>query len=211
MPSHSAASALIQLYGTKEYPGAPWNWEQWIKITGVKHGLFPAEDENLPEGMTREDCIDIQSYFREYIPLTTDQARLRFSTSSSHRGRQTWTKWVNKYWGSWGIHATVVKALNDHGVHPYSIVKNDSSTSDEWPSASMYSPMVIDTIAQELFGHEDDAFTPQDTLRKCFRKPLMHIVQRSWSTIRYKITSDKARMKALEAQAIASLQGELLF
>ncbi|KAF8871323.1 P-loop containing nucleoside triphosphate hydrolase protein [Infundibulicybe gibba] len=207
MPSHTAASALITLY----YPGGhPWDWPVWQELTGVRHGLFPPVDSDLPKNWTREDANDIESYFRQYRVLAKEEEKIKFATArrggSSHPGRQKWTAFVGKSWAKWGLHTKIVEGLRSHSIHPIQILLGEGSSNLEpWPNADQYVPMAIDTIGLALFGEE--AFAGAPLLPLQHRKPLAAIVQRSWSRIREQVRKDKGRLQEIEQAALAAFKG----
>ncbi|KIK51761.1 hypothetical protein GYMLUDRAFT_251819 [Collybiopsis luxurians FD-317 M1] len=215
MPSHTAASALIKLFFTDTHPSAisghPWDWPAWQEITGVKHGLFPSDDKLLPKGLTREDASDIYSYFRAYNDLDTEDKKIKFAISSRGTsaipGRKKWANWVGKNWDSWKIHAKIVECLHTHGIHPVTILIKEGSLDADWPSADMYLPKALETIAFALFGPEafgDDNDGKEHLLPTIFRRPLTIISQRSWDRIRRHISRDRNRLGDIEKAAIAS-------
>ena len=61
--------------------GAPWTFPQWQRLTRVSSGLFPADDDQLSEGWTRENANFIRSYFDQYNKHTKEDARINFSAA----------------------------------------------------------------------------------------------------------------------------------
>jgi len=199
MPTHTAASALISFHA---YNGAPWCWPRWQEITGVKHGLFPTDDAQLPKGWTRREAQEIQSYFYQYHQLSPDE-RIKFSVNSSSGqvvpGRSKWNSWVNSNWAKWGIHNSIVTILHDAGCYPLTIAATEGS-GDVWPDAGTYIPIILDDVALQLFGEE--AFSGSDRLPFLLRRPTTSIIQRSWATIRVRFNRDKARLPEIEQAAV---------
>ena len=66
MPSHTIHSTLTQMYFAKEHASALWDYPVWQELTGVHHGLFPADNNKLPAGWTRQTATDITSYFDQF-------------------------------------------------------------------------------------------------------------------------------------------------
>lgn len=211
MPSHTAASALVKLYALD---GAPWEWPTWQEITGIRHGLFSDDDSQLPRGWTRKDATDVQSYFRAYKQLPSEEKKLAFSVNtkgaaSAYPGREFWNHFVSRHWNSWGVHSIVVEELREWDIHPLNIVIRENGLNSPWPASDMFIPMVLDTLAMKLFGEE--AFPPGRTvLTTELRKCVQIIVQRSWNTIRVQVTSLKTRPQEIELVARAAFGGEPL-
>jgi TATA-binding protein-associated factor len=109
-------------------------------------------------------------------------------------------------WKKWHIHDVIIQGLRKCGVHPLNIMKAMNSF-DEWPSAELYVPKALDTIGQMLFG--DDAYMDAEAelLHPNLRKPLTHIIQRSWNAIRQKNKWDLLNMTKLREAAIGAVQG----
>jgi hypothetical protein len=211
MPSHTAASALVKLYSLN---GAPWSWPKWQEITRIHHGLFPDDDQHLPKGWTRKNARDVESYFHAYRLLSSEDKRIAFAVntkgSSSHPGREVWTAFVSNNWRLWGIHNLVVEELREWDVHPLSILVRENDVNAPWPTADVYLPMVLDTLALKLFGEEafpDGASVLTTDLRKC----LQIFVQRSWNTLRSQISGMKSRRNEIEASALSAFKGMRLF
>lgn len=211
MPSHTAASSLIKLFSID---GAPWQWPAWQERTGIFHGLFPNDDSHLPKGWTRQNSVDVQSYFRAYQILPSEEKKLAFSANtkkaSAYPGREFWNSFIAKKWDSWNIHTTIIQELKDFDIHPLNILISESNPDAPWPSADTYLPMILDSLALKLFGEE--AFTNgslilRPTLREAFRA----IPQRSWNTIRTQVRNMKKSPKEIEATALAAFKGKPKF
>ncbi|RDB19056.1 Transcription regulatory protein SNF2 [Hypsizygus marmoreus] len=206
MPSHTAASALVKLYSSK---GTPWEWSNWQDITKIRQGLFPDDDKNLPPGWTRKNAIDVQSYFRAYHQLPSEEKKIAFATNSkasAYPGREFWNAWVCRHWNSWGIHNFVVGELREWNVHPLNIlIREHHDVNVVWPTSDFYIPMILDSLAMKLFGEE--AFPDgSDVLTTELRKCLQIIAQRSWSTIRKQVGAMKSRRNEIEATALAAFK-----
>jgi hypothetical protein len=205
MPSHTAASALIKLFS---YDGAPWQWPAWQERTGVYHGLFPVDDSHLPKGWTRQNAVDVQSYFRAYQLLPTEEKKLAFSgntKASAYPGREFWNSFISKRWDSWNIHTAVIEELKESHIHPLDVIISENDLGAPWPQADMYLPMIIDSLALKLFGEE--AFPSNLILRPAMRDAFRAIPQRSWNTIRTQVKNMLKTPAAIEAAALAAFKG----
>jgi hypothetical protein len=210
MPSHTAASSLIQLYFCKGHEGAPWIWEQWQLITGIKHGLFPEDDRFLPYGWTRLDSDDICSYFNHYQSLDTEENKKKFVVGSRgggvFPGRDKWRAFINGNWEKWNVHDRIVRVLRDLHIHPISIMIEEGSL-EKWPSADTYLQIAVDGIASTLFGSE--SFGGREILPMDLRRTVIDIGQRSWARIRGKVNGDKKRLKQLDDLAMKAFNGRV--
>ncbi|KAF8054482.1 P-loop containing nucleoside triphosphate hydrolase protein [Lyophyllum atratum] len=178
--------------------------------TGVAYGLFPDDDKKLPRGWTRQNAVDVQSYFRAYSLLASEDKKVAFAVNdkggSKYPGREFWNNWVNRRWDSWGVHTMIVGVLRDLEMHPLDIIVRDEDI-DTWPSADHYIPAVIDPVALKLFGEE--AFPKNSTAVKSdLRAAIRILVQRCWNTMRVQISTMKSRPIEIEAAAKAAFQGE---
>jgi TATA-binding protein-associated factor len=156
MPSHTPSSALIKLYSIG---GAPWQWDAWKDRTGVRRGLFPSDDDYLPSGLSRQDAVDIESYFKAYQEQKSEDDKITFATktrgAAAYPGRKTWNTFISKNWNRWRIHMVIVEELKDWNVHPYDIVLRENLRSG-WPASDNFIPCILDTLGLRLFG--EDAF-----------------------------------------------------
>ena len=208
MPSHTAASALIKLYS---FDGAPWQWPAWQERTGIFHGLFPDDDSKLPKGWTRRDAIDVQSYFRAYHLLPSEDKKLAFAVkakgASAYPGREFWNSFILRKWDAWNIHTAVIEELREWGIHPLDILISENNIDAPWPAADSYLPIIIDSLALKLFGEE--AFpNGKLVLRPALREAFRIIPQRSWNTIRIQVNSMKNRPAEIEEAALAAFKGK---
>lgn len=211
MPSHTVASSLIKLFSLD---GAPWQWPAWQERTGIYHGLFPDDDSHLPKGWTRKNAIDVQSYFRAYQLLPTEDKKIAFAANakgaSSYPGREFWNSFVSRRWDSWNIHTAVIEELKEFDIHPLDILIAENNIDAPWPAAEMYLPMILDSLALKLFGEE--AFTGRAlVLGPVLRESFRGIPQRSWNTIRTQVQSMKKSPSDIEASALAAFKGRLSF
>ncbi|KAF8074473.1 P-loop containing nucleoside triphosphate hydrolase protein [Lyophyllum atratum] len=203
MPSHTGASALVKLYMLSY---APWSWPTWQEHTGVAHGLFPDDDKLLPRGWSRQNAINVQSYFKAYSLLPSEDKKIAFAVnskgSSKYPGREFWNAWVNRRWDSWGIHTLIIKVLKEIELHPVDIIARDDDL-DNWPSADNYIPAVVDDVGMRLFGEE--AFpSGSSVLSSSLRAAVRIIVQRTWNTLRLQVSTMKNRRNEIEATAKAA-------
>jgi hypothetical protein len=209
MPSHTASSALIKLFS---FNGAPWQWPAWQERTGIHHGLFPDDDSKLPKGWTRKDAVDVQSYFRAYHLLPTEEKKIAFAVNakggaSAYPGREFWNNFIFRKWDSWNIHTAVIEELKEWGIHPLDILISENSLDAPWPASDSYLPIILDSLAVKLFGEEafpNGSLVLRPTLREAFRI----IPQRSWNTIRIQVNTMKNRPVEIEAAAIAAFNGK---
>ena len=211
MPSQTAASALVKLYS---FNGAPWQWPIWQERTGIYHGLFPQDDSHLPKGWTRKNAVDVQSYFRAYQLLPNEEKKLTFSSktkgSSEYPGRDFWNGFIAKKWDSWNIHTAIIAELKEFDIHPLDILISENNIDAPWPSADMYLPIILDSLALKLFGEE--AFTNRTLiLGPALQEAFRAIPQRSWNTIRTQVQSMKRSLMEIEATALAAFKGKTRF
>lgn len=212
MPSHTAAHALVDLYCSLD--GAPWNWAAWRERTGVSHGLFPADDKDLPTGWTRQNATDVKTYFDAYGELPNVDKKRDFSTRSKggiqYPGREVWHSFVSRHWNRWGVHSAVVEELKEWDIHPLAILSREPSLDGVWPNSSQYIPKLLDTLGMKLFG--DEAFPANsETLGIEARTYLQPFAQRSWNSLRAQVNRLKTRRHEIEAQALATFKGDDLF
>lgn len=208
MPSHTAPSALMRLHSND---GAPWKWPTWQERTLILDGLFPEDDSKLPKGFTRQNALDVQSYFRNYHQIPSEDKKIAFAVNakgaSSFPGREFWNSFVFKNWNSWGIHAAVVEELKDMDIHPLDILIRENALDAPWPVSDNYLPMILDSLALKLFGEE--AFPQGSTvLGPSLRESVRIIAQRSWNTLRVQVNSLRNRPQEIEAAALAVFKGE---
>jgi hypothetical protein len=207
MPSHTAASALIKLYFLD---GAPWKWPAWQSRTKIKHGLFPSDDKHLPPGFSREDAVNVESYFKAYNSLSNEDDKIKFATKTkggaAYPGRRIWNDFVTKNWGTWALHTVIVTELKDANVHPQDILLREPGV--PLPPAEFYVPLILDSLGSKLFGEEafpnDSDLLPTD-LRLC----LKIIVQRSWGKIRRQLSVLKSKAATIEKNARDAFQGDV--
>jgi TATA-binding protein-associated factor len=207
MPSHTAAEALIRLHADG---GSPWMWPVWQERTGIIHGLFPPDDQHLPKGWSREDANDIKSYFHQYIQIDDERARIKFARGTNDGavpGRKKWAQFVAKNWPKWDIHALIVEGLLKNNVHPISLlIESGSLDPKNWPLATLYVPIALDTIGLLVFGSE--AFNDSEILPLERRICLTYFVQRSWARLREKVAADRKRLDETETAALKAFDSK---
>jgi hypothetical protein len=204
MPSPTPASALAQLYNSG---AAPWNWDSWKDITGIRHGLFPENDADLPKGMARRDSDDILSYFTAYNALPSETAKFRFASGKGGvkaPGRTTWNEYIRRNYNKWGINGHVVQALNKANAHPVKQMLGENNL-DDWPSSDQLLPQALNEIGLALFG--TDAINPEtENVYGFLRAPTLHIAQRAWSTLNKKFNRDRGKLQEYEKAAQLSFE-----
>lgn len=205
MPSHSIHSALIKLF---YLDGAPWGWPVWQGLTGVKHGLFPEDDSQLPQGISRQDALEVLSYFNQYQALPTEDQKIKFTNQRQGTmvsGRNKWRSWITAGWKTWKIHAIIEEVLTSEGLHPVTLMLT-SDDMEAWPPSDMYVPIALDAVALALFGEE--SMDSSGRLAAKYRTATQHLVQRSWITLHKQSNRNKARLAALEEAATKAFNGQ---
>jgi hypothetical protein len=205
MPSPTPASALAQLY---RHGGAPWNWDTWKDITGIRHGLFLEDNAKLPKGITRRDSKDISSYFTAYNALPSEGAKFNFASGKGGErapGRTIWNEYVSKNYSKWGINGLVNQALNRANAHPVKQMLGENNL-DDWLSSDHLLPQALNEIGLALFG--TDSINPEtDNIYGFLRTPTLHIAQRAWSTILKKFNRDRKKLREYESVAEKAFEG----
>ena len=117
----------------------PWAFPQWQRLTRVSFGLFPANDDQFPEGWTQSETF-IRSYFGQYNKHTKEDADINFSAARNLNGAQVpgrkshWRNWVTKVIKDSGVHRIITQVLMENSLHPLTICLNSRSGSlDFWP------------------------------------------------------------------------------
>jgi hypothetical protein len=201
MPSHTAASALIELYNNASIPGAPWGWPTWQKITGVKKGLFPENDCDLPPGWTRQDALDIHSWF--LLCKQTGNQTGHSEIGAAMPGKARWIRFIQSKWESWQIHDIIVMQLREQRVHPIQIVINEGSLTS-WPKADGYVAAAMEHVGLAIFG--SDSLGTEDIFPFAVRRCLGVFIQRSWTRIRERLQKDRGLLVDLEESALAAFK-----
>ncbi|KAH6899432.1 P-loop containing nucleoside triphosphate hydrolase protein [Coprinopsis sp. MPI-PUGE-AT-0042] len=201
MPSHTPPSCLIKLYHAVE--GAPWIYEEWQGLTGVRFGLFPEDDQHLPHGWTRKNADDVKKYFELYQKEKSEDDKIRFASYRRKKGhvdplpgRVFWREWVtSNYTTHWKIHTVVKDALTDANIHPVQLLVeyDDLETS---PSSEHYLPGIIDTIAPILFGTA--SLDNGNRLLRELRTPTVALLGRTWALALRSMAGRRKAMAKLE-------------
>ena len=106
----------------------------------------------------------------------------------------------------WKIHSKISDVLTTEELHPLTIMANDSDGSSPWPQGDLYIPLIVDAVAQNLFG--DDCMDQSGRLAGQYRPLIQYIVQRTWINISKQTKRNKARLEALEAAATKAFDGK---
>lgn len=225
MPTHSIHGALTSMY---EFSEAPWNFPRWKELTGVKHGLFPKDDGDLPNGWTREEATLVEGYFITYLKQKTETKRLSAASSRTGNvaGRNLWRTWVTRCWKESGIHAIISKCLTDKKLHPLQVAlaANDSSiVSSQRLSlhakahplnipieANYLLQLVVDAAALAILG--PDALDPNtDRIHILLRTCFTVLVQRCWINNKTGFVREVQKMAKLEVQVTEAFESEPIF
>ncbi|KAF8958916.1 hypothetical protein BDZ97DRAFT_1636073, partial [Flammula alnicola] len=199
MPSHTVPSALVSLF--LEGDGAPWKYTIWKELTGVRNGLFPSDDSQLPRNWTRADADSISSYFSQYSNVVGEDARIRFSSSRNGAiipGRDLWRAWVTSNWGKWKMHSRIAELLTARDIHPLALYSKNPDLKNKQVSNS-YLPLILDDIGALVYGA--DALDGRGLLPYSLRVSTQQLAQRTWSTLTKQISRSKIKFASLEAAA----------
>ena len=211
MPTHTVSSALIKLYYA--VPGAPWIYPAWQDITGVRHGLFPAEDDKLPPGWTRKMANAVDSYFDQYSKAKTEDDKIKFAAKKKKKndtdpveGRPLYNDWVVSHYSPiWKVHNAITSAFKDCQVHPLQIMASNDDFST-FPGSSSYLPYALDRVALLLLGKE--ALDKSSRLLLPLREPMLILLQRTWENSRKQTGRNKNALVKLEQKAVAAFEGK---
>lgn len=210
MPSHTVHSALLQMYWDDS--GAPWKFPLWQEITGVRHGLFPADDALLPRGWTREMASLIASYFDQYKNQGSEDQKIQFSSGLRNAnqvpGRALWKKWVTETWRLLKMHARITEVLVQENLHPLTIALSSRSGSLEWPKATTYVPLAINPVGRTLFGV--DCLDSHSHVYDELRTTISGVIVRTWINVNNQTKRSKVRIINLEKEAIEAFESKLL-
>lgn len=211
MPSYTLANGLIKLYHA--VPGAPWIYPTWQDVTGVRHGLFPTDDDKLPHGWTREIAKEVEIYFSQYSRKNERQRqafagkKLKKGEKDSVAGRTLFGNWVSSQYGTWKVHALVIKVLNERHLHLIQIMASNDCLS-EFPLSGTYLPMAIDDLAEALFGLE--SLDASGLLLNRLRGGTLILLQRTWENCRKQTKRSKQRLENCEKKALEAFDCEQL-
>ncbi|TFK16555.1 hypothetical protein FA15DRAFT_424480, partial [Coprinopsis marcescibilis] len=178
MPTHTIPSGFIKLY--QAIPGAPWDYEQWKSITGVRRGLFHQDPSLLPSGWTPQTAEDVSIYFELYTNQRNEEQRRRFAASRKSvahdnvRGRAVWRDFILEGVKIWDIHGIISRALSDNLLHPFQHMKANKLR--ELP-ASFHMVDSLHAIGGALFG--DEALDDLGRLLQPLREGTLIIAQRA--------------------------------
>jgi TATA-binding protein-associated factor len=189
MPTHTIHCALTQMF--HDYKEAPWNFDTWKELTGVRHGLFPNDDEQLPARWTCQTSNKIGSYFDRFHALKTEDQKHKFSSAKADSqmvpGRQAWRDWVTKGWKSWNIHGRIIDVLRSEGLHPYALAAELNS----WPDASEWVSLAIDPVGTSLFG-EQCYSAHKERVDPTLRPTIKALITRTWIALYTSFKRSKA-------------------
>lgn len=209
MPSHTIHSALAQMYFAKEHARAPWDYPVWQELTGVRHGLFPADDDKLPAGWTRQTATDIASYFDQFRAIELEEEKIKFSSmkdkSQMVPGRKAWKEWVTKLWKKAKMHDKIIKVFAEQEMHPYQLMQADSSAA--WPDALVFIPLMIESVGLAIFGEEAFSLRPV-IVHVDLRNPVRAVMTRSWITLNTSLGRMKKKIAVLEDEANKAFEGK---
>jgi TATA-binding protein-associated factor len=180
---------------------APWHYPRWQELTGIRHGLFPAEDSLLPFDWTREVANSIHSYLDVFSKKGTQQARAKSSKAMKLPGRTLWVQFCVKIWDLLEIHSRISLTLAENMHHITSVQHTPN-----WPFSSFYNPEVLGSVGVELFGV--DAL--DDIARRDLKlgSSLVLIISNTWINLR--ILHEGARNAAfhMKRAAVKSFKGK---
>lgn len=221
MPSHTVASALIQLFlNTTEdnLNGAPWTFDKFKTITGISHGLFPEEDAHLPKSWTREQSQLVRSYFDQYARIPSETAKITFAVGRKGvvPGREIYRTFITELWRTSRMHDRITKILSVEGLHPITLamipekgwVHDANDKGLGLPKSLNYIPLAVDPVARALFGFE--ALDRSGRLPETFRGPVQTLIQRTWTNIRNQTKRSLDKIGGAEEEARKAFAGDLL-
>jgi len=190
--------------------GAPWNYTGWKELTGVRHGLFPKADNQLPVRWTRQKAINISSYFDQFRAFTTATERIKFASQAPGKdvqlvsGRKEWRDWVTKLWKDCRIHEKIIDVLLAENLHPFHIIAQDPSAG--WPDADYWIGVAIDPVGTCLLG-EEAWFPGVERLHSKLRPTLKELIQRTWLVLYNLRNRSEGQLAALESKAVEAFEG----
>jgi TATA-binding protein-associated factor len=59
---------------------APWCFATWKALTGVHHGLFPKDNNQLPISWSHQTANKISSFFDQFCACNTEEEKISFSS-----------------------------------------------------------------------------------------------------------------------------------
>jgi len=188
--------------------GAPWKFERWKDITKVRFGLFPDDDDELPNGWTRDDAKYIYSYFQQFSRVS-NKSKMSFSSAKTNGnqipGRNLWRTWVTGIVKDAGIHRIIAQTLTDICLHPVTL--SISSKNGHWPDGRTLLPLAIDPVGLALFGPE--VLDAVGRIDMELREWTQAIIQRTWTNLHSQFNRSQKKIKKLEEQATQAFQSEI--
>lgn len=216
MPSHTVASALVQMFYSAK--GAPWTYEKFKAITGVSHGLFPEDDNELPHGWSREMTDHVHSYFQQYKQKPNEHAKILFSAArkNGHEipGRDIYRRFITELWCTCNMHDRIIKVLSAEGLHPIMLAMNEeegwihdkNEAGSGLPAADTYLPLAVDPVVKALFG--DEALDRSGRAPLKIRPTTQALIQRTWTNIRTQVRRNLGKVEVVEEAARAAFKGD---
>lgn len=204
MPTPSNSFLVIKLTNL----GLLWESPVWQEITGVKHGLFPADRRLSPQGWVGNDSDDIKSFLNQVASKATEEDKIAFVAQTRGTvlpGRKKWKDWVNRLWRKCGIHERIIAIFSAQHCHPLSLSLVKTGDDVTWPSGATWIPTCLDVIAIELFG--TDCLDDYERLREEFRPTTQALVQRTWSYLTKRLERSQKRFAAYEDKAYEAFNG----
>ncbi|KAF8889787.1 P-loop containing nucleoside triphosphate hydrolase protein [Infundibulicybe gibba] len=181
MPSHTPAEAFIKLWCEDEIP---WRWPAWQSLTGISHGLFPAD--GTPPLLAGAQLMS--ETFVHILISTWPKGRKKPKNDSLGKGREE--RWFQVA-GNGG------SCLSEERIHPFTLLCNST---DKWPPGDMWIPLAIDSIALKLFGPESMDHTGERALSQ-IRVPIQICAQKSWDTLRRQYIRGRKDLERYEKSA----------
>ncbi|TFK59812.1 hypothetical protein BDN72DRAFT_780239 [Pluteus cervinus] len=193
--------AFTQLFIDAEQ--APWSYSKWKELTGISHGLFPDDDTLLPKGLTREAANSILSYFDQWKAKSSQDDRVKYSAArrNPHPGLKFWRDWFAQAWQSWGIHEIITSVMTDEKVHPF-ILARLSGDGVQWPKAIEYITLLVDPVAEVLFGRE--CFDTSGRAAGPLRPSIRALIQRTWNNLFRQQKRSLKRIDGLRDEALSA-------
>lgn len=211
MPAHTIHSAMVELYFSDD--GAPWTFPTWQTLTGVKHGLFPNDDSQLPNGWTRRDADFIRSYLDQYSKLRSQDEKIRFAAArknaSAVPGRDLWRDFITTCWKNKQIHAKITTVLSEEGLHPVQLaLASKAGTLENFPSSVDYVAEAVDPVGKALFGF--DCLDKGGRMDMNLRAATRWLIYRTWLNIKNQVLRSKSRIVQLEQDAMLAFDSTFL-
>lgn len=216
MPSHTVPTAFFKLQSAGGYP---WSFPQWKKTTGIHHGLFPKDDEDLPHGWTRLQSEQVADFFERLAKMRNEAELMKYvgaarSVLDPDPGRFFFKTWIIDCWKKWKINDKIIAALTNADLHPSQIMLAEAESAREhghpiqtlFPPADGFVPLAIDAVARALFG--DEALSSNGRLPQVLRPYVSIFLQRCWDNIRKQHGTNAKNVEALENLAVSAFEGK---